>query len=99
MLRESRTNCRLGMVGEPAMNQKKLQAMSVDTLFGLYIEVTSVLEQRIKSKIHDLQHIAEVLEIAPGLDAGNAPSKRRPYPKVLPKFQNPADPDETWAGR
>jgi DNA-binding protein H-NS len=24
---------------------------------------------------------------------------RRPYPKVRPKFQNPDDPSETWAGR
>ena len=24
---------------------------------------------------------------------------RRKYPPVLPKFQNPADPTETWAGR
>ena len=24
---------------------------------------------------------------------------RRKYPPVLPKYQNPSDPSETWAGR
>jgi len=28
----------------------------------------------------------------------NAPAKR-PYPPVLPKFRNPVQPSETWAGR
>ena len=26
-------------------------------------------------------------------------SGRRPYPPVLPKFRNPDEPSETWAGR
>ena len=80
------------------MNQKKLQAMSVDALYELYNEVNSVLEKRLKSKIHYLQNIVEVLEIAPGLEPLGAPG-RRPYPKVAPKFRNPQRPDETWAGR
>ena len=32
--------------------------------------------------------------------AGKSPgSKRRAYPSVLPKYQNPAPPFETWSGR
>jgi DNA-binding protein H-NS len=80
------------------MNQKKLNAMSVDALFKLYNEVSSALEKRIKSKIGDLQQIVEVLETAPSLERIDAP-RRKPYPKVVPKYQNPARPDETWAGR
>jgi DNA-binding protein H-NS len=80
------------------MNQKKLNAMSVDALFKLYNEVSFALEKRIKSKIDDLQQIAEVLETAPSLQRMDAP-RRRSYPKVAPKYQNPARPDETWAGR
>jgi DNA-binding protein H-NS len=80
------------------MNQKKLEAMSVDALYELYNKVTSVLEKRLKSKIHHLQHIVEVLEIAPASEPQHAPA-RKPYPKVQPKFQNPERPAETWAGR
>lgn len=39
-----------------------------------------------------------MLARAPHLQASEAP-KRRPYPKVQPKFQNPERPFETWAGR
>ena len=32
--------------------------------------------------------------------AGSSPQRRtRKYPPVLPKYQNPSDPSETWAGR
>jgi DNA-binding protein H-NS len=33
------------------------------------------------------------------LQNGEGVRVRRAYPPVLPKFQNPADPNETWAGR
>jgi DNA-binding protein H-NS len=80
------------------MNPKQLESMSIDDLWEFHQEVTSILEKRIRDKIHRLDNIAEVLEVAPSLQPAEAP-KRRPYPKVLPKFQNPERPHETWAGR
>jgi DNA-binding protein H-NS len=80
------------------MNPKQLESMSLDDLWAFHQEVSSILEKRIRDKIHKLENIAEVLEVAPSLQPAEAP-KRRPYPKVLPKFQNPERPHETWAGR
>jgi DNA-binding protein H-NS len=37
-----------------------------------------------------------------GRKSGKSPEEfleRRPYPKVRPKFRNPANPAETWSGR
>jgi DNA-binding protein H-NS len=38
-------------------------------------------------------------EISEVLAARLAAEKRRPYPPVRPKFRNPDNPAETWAGR
>jgi len=32
-------------------------------------------------------------------DRQNPPRERRKYPRVLPKYQNPNEPSETWSGR
>ena len=80
------------------MIQNQLESMSTDELWEFHQEVSSVLEKRIRNKIHRLENIVEVLELAPSMQPSEAP-KRRPYPKVLPKFQNPARPHETWSGR
>ena len=80
------------------MNWNQLESMSVDELWELHQELSSVLAKRIKNKIQQLESLSESLERAPDLQSSEAP-KRRPYPKVLPKFQNPERPFETWAGR
>jgi DNA-binding protein H-NS len=78
------------------MKRSKFEKMSVDELWSLCEEVGSLLEQRI---------LAEKLELQKRLDALGWKSKpqlskaRRPYPKVSAKFQNPAQPSQTWAGR
>ena len=66
------------------MNQNNLKSMSTDELWALHEEVTAKLAVTL---------IAEkrVLE--------RTKSGRRPYPTVVPKFQNPDRPSETWAGR
>jgi DNA-binding protein H-NS len=93
----------LSVVGGPAMNQNQLESMSVDELWDLHQEVASVLAKRIKEKIHRLETIFVALESGPSVQPSSVqpsePPKRRRYPKVLPKFQNPERPGETWAGR
>src|ERR1700746_3890268 len=81
-----------------AMNRNKLEAMSLDDLWELHKDVSLVLARRIRNKIHKLDNISEALESASDLQPCEV-SKRRPYPKVLPKFQNPEHPEQTWAGR
>ena len=73
------------------MKRIELDGMSSDDLWSLHVEVSQVLQQRIQ---------AEKLQLEERLKLLRAPvSERRPYPAVLPKYRNPDQPSETWAGR
>lgn len=73
------------------MNRTQLDRMDIDDLWSLHVEVSQLLQQRIQ---------AEKLRLEARLKQLKAPvSGRRPYPPVPPKYQNPDQPSETWAGR
>ena len=73
------------------MRRIELDKMDTDDLWSLHLEVTELLQQRIK---------AEKLRLEERLKQLQAPvSGRRPYPAVPPKYCNPDHPSETWAGR
>jgi DNA-binding protein H-NS len=56
------------------------------------------LEKRL-AKLNRSSVSAKVTVKRAVLQSGERRQARRKYPPVLPKFQNPADPTETWAGR
>jgi DNA-binding protein H-NS len=66
--------------------------MSVDELWSLHEQVTSELARQISAQKTELEERLRRLAI-------NPPRPRRPYPKVLPKYQNPKNPAEKWSGR
>jgi DNA-binding protein H-NS len=85
-----------------------LNAMSADALWLLYDDVRKLLtfkmthqKRDIEQRLRKLQRIDAPLvvsslqqeQIAVGAKA------RRPYPKVMPNYRNPAEPSETWSGR
>ena len=73
------------------MKRAELDRMSTDDLWSLHVEVSQLLEQRIKQ---------EKLQLEERLKRLQTPvSGRRPYPPVSPKYRNPDQPSETWAGR
>ena len=73
------------------MKRADLDRMSTDDLWSLHVEVSQLLEQRFKQ---------EKLQLEERLKRLQTPvSGRRPYPPVLPKYCNPDQPSETWAGR
>jgi DNA-binding protein H-NS len=73
------------------MKQIELDRMNTDELWSLHGEVSHLLQQRIQT---------EKLRLEERLKLLRAPvSERRPYPPVSPKYQNPDQPSETWAGR
>ena len=74
------------------MNGDAFELMSLDELWKLHEQVTSTLARRIA------QEKAELEEKLHRLSINNA-MPRRPYPKVLPKYQNPKDPAQKWSGR
>jgi DNA-binding protein H-NS len=73
------------------MKRTELDRMSTDDLWSLHVEVSQLLQQRIQTKKQQLVERLKQLQ---------APvSERRPYPPVPPKYRNPDQPSETWAGR
>jgi DNA-binding protein H-NS len=74
-----------------------LKAMSVDELWVFYEKITAALiakmsaaKRVMEDRLSKLDQKASAAIVIP---------PRRPYPKVRPKFRNPDEPSETWAGR
>jgi DNA-binding protein H-NS len=73
------------------MKPIELDGMSTDDLWSLHVELSQLLQQRIQTEKLRLEERLKQLE-APG-------SGRRSYPPIPPKYRNPDQPSETWAGR
>ena len=71
------------------------EQLSLEELWCLRENIKVVLEAKIRREKSKLDRRLAQLEHAP-VGAGNV---RRPYPAVLPKYRNPANPGETWSGR
>jgi DNA-binding protein H-NS len=82
------------------MTPEQLKSMSAEELWSLHELVNSVLARKIAAEKAQLDRRLQQLGVR---RAASAPKKishaRRPYPQVFPKFRNPAQPGETWAGR
>jgi len=91
------------------MDNSELEAMPLDDLWALHEQLTALLSKRIiaekrqlenrlvqlnRGKIVQASAAVEVKSATPGYK-----SPRRPYAAVFPKYQNPAEPSETWSGR
>src|SRR5207245_145428 len=83
------------------MKRHDLKSMSLDELWSLHKLVASVLARKILAEKARLdQRLRRLTE--PGIAPTNVkkmPHARRPCPPVFPKYRNPAQPSETWAGR
>jgi DNA-binding protein H-NS len=91
------------------MEKPNLEGMSLDELWSLHEHISNLLSVRIISEKRELEHRLVqlnrgrnprenvVVELSPGTTG--RPHQRRKYPRVLPKYQNPAMPTETWSGR
>jgi DNA-binding protein H-NS len=82
------------------MERQDLKSMSVEELWSLHQIVVSVLTHKIAAEKARLEERLRQLG-EPRSSPANAkkPHARRPYPQVFPKYRNPAQPSETWAGR
>jgi DNA-binding protein H-NS len=81
------------------MTSQELKSMSVDALWSLHERVTSTLARKIADEKSQLDHRLRQLGLNPSGSAKKTDHARRPYPQVFPKYRNPAEPEETWAGR
>ena len=85
-----------------------LSSLTIDELWALHEEVGAMLSEKLTAEKRELEErLAKLsggsLQLArnrhAALNVGERRVGRRKYPPVLPKFQNPNNPSETWAGR
>jgi DNA-binding protein H-NS len=82
------------------MKPYDLKSMSVDELLSLHEFVSSALVRRIPAEKARLDQRLRQLGLgAVSHNVKKMSHARRPYPQVFPKYRNPAEPSETWAGR
>jgi DNA-binding protein H-NS len=91
------------------LSKYHLTSLSVDELWALHEQVGAILSERISSEKRELEERLAKLNGSLNVDrakiknGSSSPSERRAvrrnYPPVVPKFRNPSDPSETWAGR
>jgi len=87
-------------------NKLNLDAMSTDEMWRLHVEIGRILSVRLTSEKRELEKRLAQLHSEIELPRKEAPiagqnmrRERRKYPRVLPKYQNPDEPSETWSGR
>ena len=80
------------------MKRSELEQLSNDELWALHEEVSETLAERLAAEKSVLETRLKLLS-GQSHATKSGTSERRPYPAVLPRFRNPDDPSETWAGR
>ena len=73
--------------------------MSVDELWSLRAQLRSVLAGKISAEKAQLDQRLRQLRLGAGSRHTKMRHAPRSYPQVFPKYRNPAEPSETWAGR
>jgi DNA-binding protein H-NS len=74
------------------MKQSELEGMSINELWIMHEKIRAILLTKLGAEKHQLERRLAQLN-------GQGDRQHRPYPKVLPKYQNPERPSETWSGR
>ena len=69
-------------------------SMSVEELWGIHEEISKLLEAKMLAEKKMLEQ--RLISLHPAKIDLKA---RRPYPPVVPKFANPDEPSQVWAGR
>jgi DNA-binding protein H-NS len=75
------------------------QTMTIDELWALREEIGKLLEAQLMRERQRLEQRLAQLGTNGHTKHNGSNAARRPYPKVIPKYQNPAKPTETWSGR
>ena len=71
--------------------------MYVDELWKLHELVVAELSRKLAAERVVLEQ--RLRQLGSTVTNGNVKRERRPYPRVLPKYRNPKNRNETWAGR
>jgi DNA-binding protein H-NS len=79
------------------MKSDNLKLLAVDELWALHERVIAELTSKIAAEKRTLDE--RLRRLGTAREGSQIKVVRRPYPKVLPKYQNPQNAAETWAGR
>ena len=79
------------------MKNADIDGMTTDDLWALLLAITKSLSEKIIAEKNLVERRLSALK--PAASSGPRARERRAYPPVLPKFVNPEDPSQTWAGR
>jgi DNA-binding protein H-NS len=81
------------------MKSADFKSLSVDELWHLHEQVQAELGRKIATEKATLEDRLRRLGAVSAGESGQIARAKRPYPKVLPKYRNPKNRSETWAGR
>jgi DNA-binding protein H-NS len=87
----------MGANESKAMKTKTWESMSTDKLWELHALVAGVLVRKVEAERAVLE--ARLQKLTYTAMTVNPRRERRAYPKIVPKYRNPQDGQETWAGR
>jgi DNA-binding protein H-NS len=73
--------------------------LSTEELWVLRQKVTATLQAKISAEKKLLEDRLSQLNGRFSVEQTSKTPERRSYPTVFPKFRNPEQPSETWAGR
>jgi DNA-binding protein H-NS len=83
------------------MKKTEIRSLSIDELWVLHGAVAATLAEKLAAEKKLIEERLKLLKKAnvEHTNTRKATNDRRSYPPVLPKFKNPDNPSETWAGR
>jgi len=81
------------------MKLSDFEALSIDELWAYREKIGAVLAAKLLAEHSKLETRLTQLTRQKLVDQVGDRSKRRSYPTVFPKYRNPNQPSETWAGR
>ncbi len=80
------------------MKRDDFERMPLDDLWALHILISDTLATKLVAEKQILEErLSQLSSKSP--DTPTRTVERKPYPAVFPKFQNPIEPFQTWAGR
>ena len=81
------------------MKRYNLELNSIDELWALHEKIAGRLVAKLNAEKSVLENRLSQLNRRSQAERPREKSGRRRYPIVFPKFRNPEQPSQTWAGR
>lgn len=71
----------------------------MDDLLSIREKIDQILGERVLQERRELEDRLKRLDLVEVRENRSSTTLRRKYPRVMPKYRNPAEPSQTWSGR